>query len=73
MVEVNGLAMGGGGGFFIKQVIAVVIASAYAFIFTYIMLAIINLITPVKVSETDEDIGLDESLHGEKAYDEGAL
>ncbi len=59
--------------FFIKQVVAVVVAAAYAFIFTYIMLVIINFITPVKVGESEETLGLDESLHGEKAYDEGAL
>ena len=43
------------------------------FFFTYLMLAIINMITPVKVSEQDEDLGIDHSLHGEKAYDEGSL
>ncbi len=59
--------------FFGKQVIAVVIAAVYAFVFTYLMLFVINFITKVKVSEQDEDLGLDESLHGEKAYDEGAL
>ncbi len=59
--------------FFGKQVIAVVLASAYAFIFTYIMLILINLITPVRVSEASEKEGLDIALHGEKAYDEGAL
>ncbi|MEI6489800.1 MAG: ammonium transporter [Bacteroidota bacterium] len=65
--------MYGGGGFFAKQAIAVIAACIYAFVFTYIMLALINKITPVKVSETDEDRGLDESIHGEKAYDEGVL
>jgi Amt family ammonium transporter len=59
--------------FFFKEVIAVVGASAYAFLFSYLMLALINFITPVKVSEADEALGLDESLHGERAYDEGAL
>ncbi len=59
--------------FFIKETVAVVIAAGYAFVFTYLMLAVINLITPVKVSESDEELGLDHSLHGEKAYDEGAL
>jgi Amt family ammonium transporter len=59
--------------FFGKQIIAVVIASAYAFIFTYIMLILINLVTPVRVSEVAEKEGLDIALHGEKAYDEGAL
>jgi Amt family ammonium transporter len=63
----------GNSSFFVKQLISVAAAAAYAFIFTYIMLMIINLITPVKVSDTDEDAGLDESLHGEKAYDEGSL
>ncbi|MCF8367296.1 MAG: ammonium transporter [Bacteroidales bacterium] len=59
--------------FFLKEVVAVLGAAAYAFIFTYVMLAIINFITPVKVSESDENIGIDESIHGERAYDEGAL
>ncbi len=63
----------GNSSFFMKQFIAVVIASAYAFIFTYLMLAIINMITPVRVSEEAERLGLDASLHDEKAYDEGAL
>ena len=63
----------GGAGFFAKQAIAVIIACIYAFIFTYVMLALINKITPVKVTETEEDQGLDESIHGEKAYDEGVL
>ncbi|MEI6124089.1 MAG: ammonium transporter [Bacteroidota bacterium] len=59
--------------FFGKEIIAVVIASAYAFIFTYIMLILINLLTPVRVSPENEKLGLDVALHGEQAYDEGAL
>jgi Amt family ammonium transporter len=68
----NGLIYGDAG-FFWKQIVAVAIAAAYAFIFTYVMLLVINFITPVKASEADEDLGLDEALHGEQAYDEGAL
>jgi Amt family ammonium transporter len=63
----------GGSSFFFKEVIAVVAASVYAFVFTYLMLIIINKITPVKVSELEEKEGLDTSLHGEKAYDEGVI
>jgi Amt family ammonium transporter len=59
--------------FFVKELVAVTIASVYAFIFTYLMLAIINKITPVRVSEEEEMAGLDSSIHGEQAYDEGAL
>lgn len=63
----------GDSSFLMKQIIAVVAASIYAFIFTYIMLIIINFITPVKVKEDIEKEGLDVGLHGEKAYDEGVL
>lgn len=63
----------GGGSFFWKQLLAVVVASAYAFIFTYIMLALINRVTRVRVSEEEELKGLDIAIHGEQAYDEGAL
>jgi Amt family ammonium transporter len=63
----------GGGTFFMKQTLAVIAASAYAFIFTYIMLILINRITRVRVSEAEELTGLDISIHGEQAYDEGAL
>ncbi|MGZ4036120.1 MAG: ammonium transporter [Bacteroidia bacterium] len=65
--------MSGGSHFFIKQCIAVIGACIYGFIFTYGMLILINKITPVKVSEVEEDKGLDDSIHGEKAYDEGVL
>lgn len=68
----DGLLLGNSS-FFFKQLIAVVGASAYAFLFTYVMLIIINFITPVRVTEVEEINGLDASLHGEKAYDEGAL
>ncbi len=59
--------------FFMKETIAVIAAAAYAFVFTYVMLIVINLITKVKVSKEVEDMGLDAALLGEKAYDEGAL
>ncbi len=63
----------GGWMFFVKEIVAVAAASVYAFVFTYLMLIIINKITPVKVTEADEKLGLDHSLHGEKAYDDGVV
>ncbi len=63
----------GGGTFFLKQVVAVIGASIYGFVFTYIMLVLINAITPVKVSEEEEEAGLDLSIHGETAYDIGFI
>jgi Amt family ammonium transporter len=64
----DGLFYGGGGALLGKQLIAVIGFSVYAFFFTYGMLWLINLITPVRVSEAQETSGLDESLHGEQAY-----
>ena len=67
-------AIEGDWGFFWKETISVFVAAIYAFLFTYLMLIIINLITPVKVDEVSEETGLDEALHGERAYDsDGAL
>ncbi|MBK7254358.1 MAG: ammonium transporter [Ignavibacteria bacterium] len=63
----NGLLYGDSG-FFIKQILAVVISSIYAFGFTWVMLWIIDRITPVKLTRAEEEIGLDEILHGEHAY-----
>ncbi|MDR1846490.1 MAG: ammonium transporter, partial [Bacteroidales bacterium] len=71
-VGADGL-ISGGWDFFLKEIVAVVISAIYAFVFTYVMLWIINKITPVRVSEKAELEGLDFSIHGEKAYDEGCL
>jgi ammonium transporter, Amt family len=62
----DGLLLGGVS-FFIKETVAVIGASIYAFAFTYAMLFIINKITPVRVSEAEES-AFDESQHGETAY-----
>lgn len=63
----------GDSAFFFKELAAVAIAAIYGFVFTYLMLFIINFITKVKVPMEVEDSGLDEALHGEKAYDEGTF
>ncbi len=63
----NGLLYGGTA-FFGKQLTAAVFCSAWAFVFTYTMLWLINLITPVKVIGDAQERGLDIELHGEEAY-----
>jgi len=65
--------MYGGSAFFMHQVAAVVGACVYAFIFTYFMLAAINVVTKVKVGEAEEVAGLDSAIHGEQAYDAGVV
>lgn len=63
----NGLYYGDGG-FFMKEAVGVGVGIVWAFIVTYALLWLINKITPVRVSEADEQAGLDNALHGETAY-----
>lgn len=48
-----------------------VIAAAWAFIFTYAMLWLINLVTVARVDAKAHELGLDVALHGEEAYPQG--
>lgn len=68
-VVLNGLFTGGGFEFFIKQTVAVLVVGLYCFLFTYVMLIVINFITPVKVTKEEEESGVDDALHGEIAYE----
>ena len=54
--------------FFIVEVLAVALASVWAFGFTYVMLWLIDRVATVRVSAETQDIGLDSGLHGEEAY-----
>jgi Amt family ammonium transporter len=59
----------GSGAFFGKQIAVAAGCSLYAFLFTYAMLKVIDMITPVKVGDVEAERGLDEAMHGEIAYD----
>ncbi len=61
----------GGTNFFLIEISALIGASIYAFVISYILLIIINKFTPVRVKEIVELKGLDSQIHGEMAYDEG--
>ena len=54
--------------FFLVQCAAILIASIWAFAFTLGMLWVVDRITPVRVSEETEQMGLDQGLGGETAY-----
>jgi len=74
-VNANGSTglIGGTGVFFMKETITAVIAAAYGFVFTYLILWLINKVTPVRISEKEELEGIDSAIMGERAYDEGCL
>jgi Amt family ammonium transporter len=52
----------------IIQVFGVVVVGSFAFAGTYVLLRVINVLTPVRVSPKDEDAGLDITQLGEEAY-----
>ena len=53
------------------QALAVIAAPAYAFGCTYVLLRVMALVTPLRVNDRDEGLGLDVSQHGEEAYVQG--
>ena len=50
------------------QAIACVTVAAFAFTGSYVLLRIINIFTPLRVTPAEEDAGLDTSDFGEEAY-----
>lgn len=50
------------------QALGCVIVAAFAFTGSYVILRVINVFTPVRVSPKEEDAGLDLTQHGEEAY-----
>jgi Amt family ammonium transporter len=50
------------------QLVAVLVTLAYSGIMTFVLFMIIKAITGIRVDAEEEVTGLDESQHGEKAY-----
>jgi len=65
----DGLLLGNSA-FFGKQVVAVLAVGAVAFVVSYVLLWLIDRVTPVVTTEAEERDGLDGALHGEQAYDD---
>src|SRR5690606_2715888 len=63
-VESNGLFYGETSLFY-AHIIGLIGASAFTLIVAFILLKIVDLITPLRVKEEDELVGLDISQHGE--------
>ncbi len=50
------------------QIVAVTVTAAYSFLATFILLKVISMFMPLRVSSIDEEAGLDTATHGETAY-----
>lgn len=55
------------------QAVAVVSTIVFVGVATFILLNLVNIITPIRVSENEEDLGVDLALHGEDAYSDQGL
>jgi ammonium transporter, Amt family len=53
------------------QAIAALAAPAYAFVGTYVILRVIGLVMPLRVTAREEALGMDVAQHGEEAYTSG--
>lgn len=58
--------------FFFTQVKAMLIAVSYSFVVSYLIFKFIDFVLPLRVTEEEEDLGLDASQHDEK-YLQGTL
>lgn len=63
----NGLIFGNGL-LVLNQLIGIVIVWAFAFSVTWVLAKLVDVTIGLRVSETEETIGLDISQHGERAY-----
>ncbi len=64
----EGVFLGGGGELLLDQIVASVVTFGYSFVASLIIGKAIDLTIGLRVSEEDEDLGLDLSQHAEVAY-----
>ena len=58
-----------GAGSWLAQIGSLAIVAVFTIVVTNLLIKLVSVITPIRVSEEDEYTGLDLSAHGERAYD----
>ena len=66
--ENEGIFLGGGVELLLDQLVAVGATIVYTFVVTYVIMFVLNKVMGVRVSEEDEQIGLDQTQHAESGY-----
>lgn len=66
-IAVEGIAISGETGLFYANLVSVGAVAAYTIVMTFIIIKVVNVITPVRVSGDVEVEGLDRTIHGEHA------
>ena len=69
LVTNPGLFITDGGGELLKdQAVAAVVTIAYSFVVSFVLAKAIDLVIGLRVSDDEEDLGLDQTQHAERAY-----
>jgi Amt family ammonium transporter len=69
--EINSLGTGllyGNPGQFVTQLLTVIVAAGFSFIVTFVLARVLDMVFGLSVSKEEEQMGLDVSEHGERAY-----
>jgi ammonium transporter, Amt family len=61
----QGILISGESKLFIANITAVIAVTIYTAVVTYILIKVVNVITPIRVTEEEEAAGLDVAVHGE--------
>jgi Amt family ammonium transporter len=64
-IAVEGLLVSGETKLFIANLTAVIAVTAFTALTTYALIKLVNVITPIRVTEEQEAVGLDVAVHGE--------
>jgi Amt family ammonium transporter len=68
-----GIFFGGSWGQVWREAVAIAVTVGFSFCATYAVAWLMNRVSPIRISQRDEGIGIDEAEHAEQAYDSGAL
>lgn len=71
--EMAGIFFGGHFAELWHELIAIAVTLIYSFCMTFAIAWVMNKISPIRVSEAEEEAGLDNSIHAESAYDSRQL
>ncbi len=72
-VTSEGLLYGGGAGQLGRQAVGVLAAAAFSFTATWLLAKAVDRVLPLRVTPEQEQVGLDQTLHAESAYDLGSV
>ena len=70
VVTDEGVFLGGGADLLVDQIVAVGATIVFTFVLTYLIAFVLDKVTPggIRVTEEDEEIGLDQTQHAETGY-----